>query len=330
MDVVNSFKVQVGVLLLGLVMVGTELKAQNIIEDNGVGMTRQELEQWINLWTPQMKKAAAIDRGDRIELLNMALASKKIAIEADAMSPDSDPEAYWKMRFSIRNIKRSYATQQYMKNLEIPDMEALAEEQYRTEKDKYALVPEVRNSSHVLVACHPGSCDRVAKKAAAQEILDQLRAGADFGEQVELFSDDPGSKRKGGNFDKWVRMGEPNVSPPYVGALFEIDEVGGYSEVTSSQYGFHIIRLDGVKESYYRPYEEVRQQIVDTLQYEYKKLAVKEFDARFRLSDKALMDDEALDEIFAPYQPVDPVVGSAAQVEVNSEQAEETEAATAE
>jgi peptidyl-prolyl cis-trans isomerase C len=331
MGIVNSFKAQVGVLLLGLLMVGAELRAQNIIEDTGVGMSRQELEQWITHWTPQMKKAAAIDRGDRIELLNMALAAKKIAMEADTVTPDADPEAYWEMQFAIRNVRRSYVTAQYMKNLEIPDMAALAEEQYKAEKDKYAHVPEVRSSSHILVACQAGSgCDIKAKKAAAQGIHDQLLAGADFEALVEQFSEDPGSKGRGGKFDKWIRMGEPNVSPPYVGALFEIDEIGGYSGLTTSQFGFHIIRLDGIQESYYKPYEEVKQRIIDTLEYEYKNLAAKEFDGRYRLTEEAMMDDTVLDEIFAPYQPAVPVVAAPAEVDVGSELVEEAGAAAAE
>jgi peptidyl-prolyl cis-trans isomerase C len=331
MEIVNSFKTHVAVLLLGLLMVGAELRAQNIIEDTGVSMSRQELEQWITHWTPQMKKAAAIDRGDRIELLSMALASKKIAMEADTVNPDNDPEAYWEMQFAIRNVQRSYVTAQYMKNLEIPDMAALAEEQYKAEKDKYAHVPEVRSSSHILVACQAGSgCDIKAKKAVAQGILDQLLAGADFEALVEQFSEDPGSKGRGGKFDKWIRMGEPNVSPPYVGALFEIDEIGGYSDVTTTQFGFHIIRLDGIEKSYYKPFEEVRASIIATLEYEYKKLAAKEFDGRYRLTEQALLDDKALDEIFAPYQPADPVVAAPAEVDVGSELVEEAGAAAAE
>jgi peptidyl-prolyl cis-trans isomerase C len=320
--IVNSVKSLAGVLLLGLVMFGAELQAQNVIEDAGVGMTRQELEQWINYWTPQMKKAAAIDRGDRIELLNMALAAKKIALEADSMSPDADPDAYWKMQFAIRNVQRGYVTQQYMSNLEVPDMAGLAEEQYRTEKDKYAFVPEVRSSSHILIMCKAGACDMMAKKAVAQEVLDKLQAGADFEEMVEQFSEDPGSKNKGGKFDRWMRLGEPEVSPPYVGALFEIDEVGGYSPVTTTQFGFHIIRLDGIQESYYKPFEEVRPRIIATLEHEYKTLAAKEFDARYRLTDAALMDEKALDEIFAPYKPVEPTVESPAAVDSPTDEAE--------
>jgi len=292
--------------LLVFLIISPSLFAQNVITDQGVGMTAQELEQWVKLWTPQMQRAAAIDRGDRIELLSMGLASKKIAAEAENTAPEDDPEAYWRMRFAIRNVQRNYVTQQYMKNLEVPDMAGLAEEQYKTDKKKYAFEPERRMSSHILILCQRGACDVPARKAHADELLAKLDAGADFEALATEYSDDPGSKRKGGKFDKWIRLGEPNVSPPYAGALFELKNIGDYSKVTTSQFGFHIIRLDEIQESYYKSFEEVRQRIIDTMEHEYKKLAAKEFDARYRLSDDAAFDDAVLDEIFAPYKPDEP------------------------
>jgi parvulin-like peptidyl-prolyl isomerase len=279
------------------------LQAETVIEDQGVSMSREELEHWVQLWTPQMQKAAAVDRGDRIELLNMALVAKKMALEAESVTPEKDPEAYWQMQFAIRNVQRNYVAQEFLKNLEVPDMKALAEERYITEKDKYAFVPEVRTSSHILFACRPGSCDVPGTQAQAREVLEQIRSGADFEQMVAEHSDDPGTKAKGGKFDRWLRLGEPNVSPPYVGAVFEVEKVGDYSEVFTSEYGFHIVRLDGIREAYYKSFEEVEQTIVDTLVLEYETLAMKEFDARYHLSDDVQLNDEALDEIFAPFKP---------------------------
>jgi hypothetical protein len=290
-------------LILLLIPFSQFLRAETVIEDQGVSMSREEVEHWIQLWTPQMQRAAAADRGDRIELLNMALVAKKMALEAESATPEQDPEAYWNMQFAIRNVQRNYVAQDFLKNLEVPDMKPLAKERYITEKDKYAFVPEVRLSSHILFACVPGTCDVLGTKAQVQEVLDQLRAGADFEQMVAEHSDDPGSKDKGGKFDRWLRLGEPHVSPPYVGAVFEIENVGDYSEVITTQFGFHIVRLDGIQEEYYKSFEEVEQTIVDTLVLEYEKLAMKEFDARYNMSDEVQLNDAALDEILEPFKP---------------------------
>ncbi|RLA61609.1 MAG: hypothetical protein DRR04_02535 [Gammaproteobacteria bacterium] len=276
--------------------------AQNVILDDDVGIDREELERVVASWTSQMQQAAANDLGDRMELLNLSLANKKIARAAQQMSPEADPDVYWEYMFKLRNFQRRFMAEQFLDKLEIPDMSALAAERYETEKDTYALVPEHRISSHILFKCLPGECNRNELRPQAQAVLDELLQGADFAEMVESHSQDPGSKDSGGVFNKWMKAGEPGVTPPYVWALFQIDEEGHYSELVETQFGFHIIRLDGVKEHYYQPYEKVKLQIIDTLRTDYKKLAVKEYDAQFRMSDDVYIDGEAMDEIFLKYK----------------------------
>jgi hypothetical protein len=97
-------------------------------------------------------------------------------------------------------------------------------------------------------------------------------------------------------------MGDPQISPPFLAGLFEIEEIGGYSTVVETQFGFHIIRLDEIQDSYYRPYEEIREEIIGRLEGEYRELAGKEFRSRFLLTDEVRIDGPAMKEIFAPYQ----------------------------
>ena len=49
----------VRLLIFLLVALSPLLRAETVIEDQGVSMSREELEHWIQLWTPQMQKAAA-------------------------------------------------------------------------------------------------------------------------------------------------------------------------------------------------------------------------------------------------------------------------------
>ena len=101
--------------------------------------------------------------------------------------------------------------------------------------------------------------------------------------------------------DRWIRFGDPGITPPYSEALFDIDEIGGYSEVTDSQFGLHIIRLDGIRESSYKSFEEVRNDIMRDLVSEQRKLAAKAVNERYFLSDEAFIDGDAMDELFEPY-----------------------------
>jgi peptidyl-prolyl cis-trans isomerase C len=289
--------VWVGLLLL---CVQRPAFAQVVLEHDGVSMTRGELDYLISQWPNQMKRAAANDRGDRLELLNQQLAVKKMAREADKIPVET--EAYWRLSNKIVHEKRKFVLQEYARNLEVPDMSELAAERYITEKEKYARVLEKRRSSHILFACPPGKCSRVEMKARAQKVLDELRAGADFVVMVKAYSDDPGSKAKGGKFNKWIGRGEVGVAGPYSQGLFEIGKVGEYSELVSTQFGIHILRLDRVKEEHYLPYDEVEKTIVADLETEYSKLSITDFTRGFNMTDDAFIDGDALEEILAPYK----------------------------
>jgi hypothetical protein len=77
-------------LLTSCLAVST-LAEEYVIEDDGVGMSLEELSYLVQFWSPDMQQAAANDPGDRIELLNMSLAAKKIAREADKVTRESNP-----------------------------------------------------------------------------------------------------------------------------------------------------------------------------------------------------------------------------------------------
>lgn len=274
--------------------------AQVVMEHDGVSVSQDELEYLVSRWPDQMKQAAANDRGDRLELLNRELSNKKFAREADKIPPGT--EAYWRLSNIVNTQKSKFVLQEYARNIEVPDMSELAAERYSTEKEKYARIPERRMSSHILFACPPGKCSREEMKTSAQKVLDELRAGADFVAMVKAYSDDPGSKAKDGKFDKWMGRGEVGVVGPYSLGVFEIEEVGEYSEIVSTRYGIHIIRLDGVKEEHYLPYEEVKAKIVADLEKDYVKLSITEYTRSFNMTADTFIDDDAIEKIFAPYQ----------------------------
>lgn len=275
-----------------------------VVRDGGVVLTREELTQLVELWSPAMQQAAAADAGDRLELINMALTNKKIAREFEAIDPATleDPSAYWRHLFTVRNMNRKFVVDQYMANIHMPDMNKLAKERYETQKKKYAWVAEQRQASQILVQCFPTQCDRNEKRPVAQALLVQLENGADFAELAAEYNQDPASQETAGKLDRWFSLGMQDVDPHFVGGIFEATEVGGYAPLTESKYGFHIIRLDAIKPGYYKSYDEVKQAIALDLIKEYRELAAKEFDARFILTPDAQLDQQALEAIFAPYK----------------------------
>lgn len=283
-----------------LVFISPLIAAQDaVITDGDVSLSYDELAFFVGRWTPQMQEVAVTDEGDRLELLNMVLANKKLALEAEKLTAEK-PELHWTYMAGMRAYQRDFVLRHYAENIEFPDFSELAHEQYVSKKDKYALVPERRMSSHILFSAPPGF-PRDDILVEAQGVLDELRAGADFVEMVKLHSDEPNAAAKEGKFNLWMQFGEQSVSPPYSEGVFEIGNVGEYSELVQTQFGVHIIRLDGIQEKSYKPYDEVKGKILAELETEYRGLAMKDFVSKFQISEDAVIDGEAVEKILAPY-----------------------------
>ncbi len=270
-----------------------------IAADGGVVITRAEFEAAIADAPERVLRRTANNDGERFEMINGMLTVRKLAAEADTLTPED--EGYWELQAKLLNVKQEFMFARHVNAIEVRNPELLAQEYYRTQKDKYATKPETRASSHILLASPPG-LDRTEVRAKAQRLLDELRAGADWNAMVQAESADKGSAKRNGSLDRWITFGEPGITPPYSEALFEIDEIGAYSEITDSQFGVHIIRLDGIREGGYYEYEEVRPKILADIRKEIQTLITNQVRARYLLSEDAVINGEAMDEIFAPYK----------------------------
>ncbi len=294
----NVLKKILGALLL-VMFVHPAMGENNVVQDGEFALSESELTYLVSRWTKQMRDSAIQDAGDRLELLNLSLANKKIAPEAEKIA-EQDPDVTWEYRLGLEAYQRDFALRWYRDQVEVPDFTDLAQEQYNLKRDKYALIPERRISSHILFSAPPGT-PRQELLVEAQGVLDQLREGADFVEMVTLHSGEPGAAEKQGKFDRWLKFGEIGVTPPYTEGLFTIENVGDYSELVQTEFGIHIIRLDGIQEQGYKPFDEVKDDIVKELEAEYIQLAMKDYVGQFNISDDAVIDNDAVDAVLAPY-----------------------------
>ncbi|HEY6436766.1 MAG TPA: peptidylprolyl isomerase, partial [Ignavibacteriaceae bacterium] len=100
--------------------------------------------------------------------------------------------------------------------------------------------PKIK-ASHILIGFHngDGQIDTIAAKNRADSVHAQLMAGASFEELVLLYSDDPGSKEKGGDLGYFERR---MMVKEFDEVAFSM-EVGQISEPVKTNFGYHIILL---------------------------------------------------------------------------------------
>ncbi len=143
----------------------------------------------------------------------------------------------------------------------------------RYEKDKASYqTPEQRHAQHILIAVAKPADDAKAK-AQAEDLYKQIKAGADFAKLAKQYSTDTTSAAKGGDLgwatrDVYVKE--------FADKLFSMKQ-GEVSEPVKTQFGYHIIKLDGIRPGVTRSFEEVHDELAASLR---KDLAATEFGKR--------------------------------------------------
>jgi len=141
--------------------------------------------------------------------------------------------------------------------VEIPEAEI--QKKYDKDKDSRYSTPDQRRASHILVKVPEGAAplEVEVQRAKAESLLAQVRSGGDFAQIARDNSEDVSSATQGGDLD-W--FGRGRMVPEFEQSVFSLNE-GQVSDLVRSQFGFHIIKLTGIRAAGTRPLEEVRDQI---------------------------------------------------------------------
>tara|TARA_B100000508_G_scaffold136157_1_gene128798 strand:- start:45810 stop:47873 length:2064 start_codon:yes stop_codon:yes gene_type:complete len=100
------------------------------------------------------------------------------------------------------------------------------------------------SAAHIMVAA-PKDSDKSDLKNAEQkinEIYEKLKNGESFEKLARLYSDDQGSKNKGGRLPAFGTGTNQRMVPEFEDAAFSLEEDGAFSKPFQTDYGFHIVK----------------------------------------------------------------------------------------
>jgi|GEM_PF-4708169 len=126
-------------------------------------------------------------------------------------------------------------------------------EYFENNRDMYVEEEQVK-ASHILIN----------SEEEAKEVKRKLDDGEDFAKLAEEYSQDPGSKDKGGELG-WFKQGQ--MVEPFDKKVFSM-KVGTISKPVRTNFGYHIIYLEDKKEKKEKSYEEVKDEIEETIKKE--------------------------------------------------------------
>ncbi|MBE5190029.1 peptidylprolyl isomerase [Vibrio parahaemolyticus] len=193
-------------------------------------------------------------RDIRTVIIDLAEFAKKVELT------DEEIQAYYKANpdnfTRPEQVKVSYvelSAEALKKQIQVTDEDV--KKYYDEHLDKYSS-EEQRRVAHILVEGDD--------EAKAQAILDELNAGADFAAVAQEKSDDFGSAENGGDLG-WIE--HDVMDPAFEEAAFALKNPGDMSGLVKSDFGYHIIKLEELKDAVAKPFDEVaaeiKQELVD-------------------------------------------------------------------
>jgi peptidyl-prolyl cis-trans isomerase C len=166
------------------------------------------------------------------------------------------------------DVRKSLARNKFMEMQWAGKVNVTEEEarKYYDQNRKLFDIPEQIRASHILITFNttdPNVDPNQAKakaKAKAENLLKQLKNGADFAALAKAYSSCPSAPR-GGDLGFFPRG---KTTPAFEKAAFAL-KVGQISDVVETEYGFHIIKVTDHKDASVIPFEQAKANIIAQL-----------------------------------------------------------------
>lgn len=136
-------------------------------------------------------------------------------------------------------------------------IEALARDEYRAFPEKFTKPEEIRVRHILFRQCN---CDKTAHRVLAESVLERLNKGESFEELATTLSEDPGSAKRGGDLGLKPKG---TMVPEFEAAAYALKKPGELSGIVETTFGLHIIRFEERVAPVLRPFEEVKEGLME-------------------------------------------------------------------
>jgi peptidyl-prolyl cis-trans isomerase C len=228
---------------IGLVLPAS---AQNVAIVNGKPVPKER----VDMLTQQLAKAGRQVTPEMQPQLKDEVITREIFMqEAQKRGLDASDDYKAQLELARQTILIRELFADYQKKNPVTDAEIKAE------YDKFASANGGKeyHARHILVE----------KEDDAKKIIADLKKGAKFEDLAKKMSKDPGSGQNGGDLD-WANPS--SYVPEFAEAMIKLKK-GEMTQVpVKSQFGWHVIRVDDIRDAQLPKFDEVKPQIAQQLQ----------------------------------------------------------------
>ncbi len=270
------------VLIAGLLACKKEDDSKVLVTINDDKITMAEFNKELDKIPMNMKMMVASESGKKA-FLDRFVIKKLLLKEAEKANVEQDKD----FQNKLAEIKEQLIIESLLKK-KLTSSASLTDENlqkfYDANKEKFRKEREI-NTRHILLK----------SEEEARQVKEKLSGGEDFIELAKRYSIDPNAKVTGGEVGFHPKG---TLLPEYEAAAFKLTKVGQISPITKTQFGYHIIRLEGVKPPQYVPFAEVKEFIKQQLMQEKQKEVLDKYIEDLKKGSKitineALLKDQA-------------------------------------
>ena len=223
---------------LGATLIAGPVFAQNAVIVNGKPIPKAQLDKLLQ------KSGQADNPQVRDQAREMLVTRELILQEANNRGLSQSDAVKEQIEQSRMGILVAAVFQDYVEKEGVAEADLKAA--YESVKSQYT--GKEYHVEHILVE----------KEADAKAITAQLKAGANFEELAKAKSKDPGSAPTGGDLG-WVS--EKSLVPEFSKAMVQLKKGQITDKPVKTQFGWHIIKMDDMRDVKTPPMEEIKDQL---------------------------------------------------------------------
>ncbi len=228
-------------------------------------VTESDFQAVVAQMPQQQQMMVQMVQGAKEELVTRIAERKLLSLEAEKLHLDKTTE----FARAMAQTKDDLLAREYLKSessnlqaqMKVSDADLQA---YFKTHEKDFLTPAKATARHILVlvdgpATNGKGLTDEAAKAKVTQIQADLKAGKKLEDLAKTYSDDPGSKDKGGLYEDF----DPKTMDPSFAKAVEAQPIGVVGEPVKTMYGYHLIQVEKRTPAEPQTFEQAKDKVTE-------------------------------------------------------------------
>lgn len=266
------------------------VNAEIISDKQGLGVKSDEIDALLNP-APLHAQLSLLKTKERfIEKISQIYLTKAIAEQQKQVPLTAEEQAKLDNMIALFQFQRKI---DHLTGENLPDFEPLAKLEYEAHKSDY-VTPEQVAVEHILIDTTKKHTENEALKII-NDIIRQLKNGAEFAVLAEKYSDDGSVKNNKG---KLGLFGKGQMIKEFEDVAYAI-KINEISKPVKTGFGYHVLRKYEHKPAAPKQFAEVKDEVIAKVKKEYIQARLNDFYESVKQENEMKLDEQAMEVYIA-------------------------------